>query len=62
MGGVAAWKGVRTSVWSGGLLCVGAVGLLALCLPKPMTYDVRTNEHALRQREQRAAAAAPTPA
>jgi MFS family permease len=57
VGGVAAWKGVRTSVWSGGLLCVGAVGLLALCLPKLMTYDVRTNEHAVRLREQRATAA-----
>ncbi|MEV8428345.1 MFS transporter [Streptomyces chartreusis] len=62
-GGVAAWKGVRMSVWSGGLLCVGAVGLLALCLPKLMAYDARTNEHAVRLREQRgAAAAAPTPA
>ncbi|WP_128437225.1 MFS transporter [Streptomyces cyaneus] len=57
-GGVAAWKGVRASIWSGGLLCVGAVGLLALCLPKLMTYDARTNEHAVRLREQRAAAAA----
>ncbi|MFG2118355.1 MFS transporter [Streptomyces sp. NPDC048710] len=52
-GGVAAWAGVRTSVWSGGLLCVGAMGLLALCLPGLMTYDARTNEHAVRQREQR---------
>jgi len=57
-GGFAAWLGVRTSVWSGGLLCVGAVGLLALCLPKLMSYDVRTNEHAVRLRDQRAAAAA----
>ncbi|MDH6519510.1 MFS family permease [Streptomyces sp. SAI-208] len=56
-GGFAAWWGVRTSVWSGGLLCAGAVGLLALCLPKLMSYDVRTNEHATRLREQRAAAA-----
>ncbi|MER6424032.1 MFS transporter [Streptomyces sp. NPDC001137] len=56
-GGFAAWWGVRTSVWSGGLLCAGAVGLLALCLPKLMTYDVRTNEHALRLRDQRTAAA-----
>jgi MFS family permease len=55
-GGMAAWRGVRTSVWSGGVLCVGAVGLLALCLPKLMTYDVRTNEHAVRLREQRTAA------
>jgi MFS family permease len=62
-GGVAAWWGVRTSVWSGGLLCAGAVGLLALCLPKLMTYDARTNEHAVRLRVERAAAtAARTPA
>ncbi|MFC8091205.1 MFS transporter [Streptomyces sp. NPDC057301] len=58
VGGMAAWRGVRTSIWSGGLLCVGAVGLLALCLPKLMAYDARTNEHAVRLREQRAAAAA----
>jgi MFS family permease len=56
VGGMAAWRGVRTSVWSGGVLCVGAVGLLALCLPKLMTYDVRTNEHAVRLCEQRTAA------
>ncbi|MFE4666820.1 MFS transporter [Streptomyces sp. NPDC056716] len=52
-GGGAAWLGVRASVWSGGLLCVGAVGLLALCLPKLMTYDVRTNAHARALRERR---------
>ncbi|WP_406009314.1 MFS transporter [Streptomyces sp. NBC_00637] len=56
-GGTAAWLGVRTSVWSGGVLCVGAVGLLALCLPGLMTYDVRTNEHAARLRAERSAAA-----
>ncbi|WP_460108818.1 MFS transporter [Streptomyces sp. YKOK-J1] len=56
-GGVAAWAGVRTSVWSGGVLCVGAMGLLALCLPGLMTYDARTSEHAVRLREQRAATA-----
>jgi MFS family permease len=55
-GGFAAWLGVRASVWSGGVLCAGAVGLLALCLPKLMTYDARTNEHAVRRREQHAAA------
>jgi MFS family permease len=60
-GGFAAWWGVRASVWSGGLLCAGAVGLLALCLPKLMTYDKRTNEHAVRLRDQRTAAA-PAPA
>ncbi|MFJ8080783.1 MFS transporter [Streptomyces sp. NPDC096205] len=57
-GGFAAWWGVRASVWSGGLLCAGAVGLLALCLPKLMTYDARTDEHAARVREQRETAAA----
>ncbi|CAL9596758.1 Enterobactin exporter EntS [Streptomyces sp. enrichment culture] len=56
-GGMAAWAGVRASVWSGGLVCAAGVGLLALCLPKLMTYDVRTNEHAARLRDQRAAAA-----
>ncbi|MFD7302363.1 MFS transporter [Streptomyces pharetrae] len=62
-GGMAAWTGVRTSVWSGGLLCAAGVGLLALCLPKLMTYDVRTDEHAVRLRERRAPGAeAGTPA
>ncbi|MFD8390247.1 MFS transporter [Streptomyces sp. NPDC059680] len=54
-GGLAAWAGVRTSVVSGGLACAGAMGLLALCLPGLMTYDARTNEHAVRMREQRTA-------
>ncbi|MFD6306950.1 MFS transporter, partial [Streptomyces sp. NPDC060223] len=54
-GGMAAWTSVRTSIWAGGLLCVGAVGLLALCLPKLMTYDVRTNPHAVRMRGARRA-------
>ncbi|MED7823644.1 MFS transporter [Streptomyces chiangmaiensis] len=49
-GGMAAWRGVRTSVWSGGLLCTAAVALLALRLPGLMRYDVRTNEHAVRLR------------
>jgi hypothetical protein len=53
-GGVAAWWGVRASVWSGGLLCAGA--LLAVCLPGLVAYDVRTNEHAVRLREQRVTA------
>ncbi|MEV7790432.1 MFS transporter [Streptomyces sp. NPDC087512] len=56
-GGTAALVGVRASVWSGGLLCAGAVALLALCLPTMMTYDARTNEHAVRLRASRAAAA-----
>src|SRR3954463_962331 len=54
-GGMAALTGVRTSVWAGGLMCVGAVGLLAVGLPKLMSYDARTDEHALRLKAQRAA-------
>lgn len=56
-GGTAAWRGVRASVWSGGLLCTGAVALLALCLPGLMRYDARSNEHAVRLRAERAGAA-----
>ncbi|WP_046733600.1 MFS transporter [Streptomyces humi] len=59
-GAMAGRFGVRTSVGAGGLLCVGAVGLLALGLPALMSYDARTNEHALRLRAQRTDAA-PTP-
>ncbi|MER6381004.1 MFS transporter [Streptomyces sp. NPDC001250] len=54
-GGLAAWAGLRASVVSGGLACAGAIGLLALCLPGLMTYDARTNEHAVRMRERSAA-------
>ncbi|WP_405887679.1 MFS transporter [Streptomyces sp. NBC_01136] len=53
VGGMAAWTGVRASIWAGGVMCVGAVGVLALCLPGLMTYDVRTNEHAVRMRSAR---------
>ncbi|MEV6110856.1 MFS transporter, partial [Streptomyces sp. NPDC051940] len=57
-GGAAAVTGVRASVWSGGLLCVVSVGLLATCLPTLMSYDSRTNEHAVALRTKREAAAA----
>ncbi|MEU0780422.1 MFS transporter [Streptomyces sp. NPDC006173] len=60
-GGMAAWTTVRTSVWAGGALCVAAVGLLAVGLPKLMRYDERTNEHARRMRESRAAQAEKLP-
>ncbi|MFD8504291.1 MFS transporter [Streptomyces sp. NPDC059687] len=49
-GGMAALVGVRASVWSGGLMCVAAAGLLAVSLPRLMSYDARTDEHAERQR------------
>jgi MFS family permease len=57
-GAVAALTSVRTSVWSGGLACVGGVGLLALVLPKLMSYDARTSEHASAVRTARTADAA----
>ncbi|WP_405731401.1 MFS transporter [Streptomyces sp. NBC_01537] len=50
-GGMAALTGVRVSVWSGGLACIAAVGLLAGGLPKLMSYDARTDEHARASRE-----------
>ncbi len=41
MGLVAEHYGVRTAIVSGGILCIGAVGLVALLLPKFMRYDGR---------------------
>ncbi|UZJ31641.1 MFS transporter [Streptomyces endophytica] len=58
VGGMAALTGVRASVSLGGLLCFAGVGLLVLGLPKLMAYDARTDEHARRMRERRAAAPA----
>jgi MFS family permease len=52
-GGVAALTGVRASVWTGGLACVAAVGLLILALPRLMAYDARTDENAVRMRTRR---------
>ncbi|MEW2114729.1 MFS transporter [Streptomyces sp. NPDC005474] len=57
-GGVAAWRGVRASVWTGGLACAAGVALLAMCLPALMHYNAQTNEHALRLRKQREEATA----
>ncbi len=54
-GGVAALSGVRTSIVSGGLMCIASVGGLAAALPRFWQYDERTNEHAVRQREVRSA-------
>ncbi|GAB7033891.1 MFS transporter [Streptomyces sp. NPDC021749] len=58
VGCMAALTGVRASVSLGGLLCFAGVGLLTLGLPKLMAYDARTDEHARRMRERRAAAPA----
>ncbi|MFF2944409.1 MFS transporter [Streptomyces niveus] len=54
-GTVAGWTGTRPAVWSGGVACVVAVGLLAAVLPKLMTYDAATDEDALRRKAQQEA-------
>ncbi|WP_449479259.1 MFS transporter [Streptomyces abikoensis] len=56
-GGMASLTNVRASVWAGGLACVASVGLLAVSLPKLMSYDQRTDEHAVRMRSLKAAGA-----
>ena len=56
-GGVASFIGVRPSIVSGGLMCIASVTALAAALPRFWTYDERTNAHAVRQRDIRAAAA-----
>lgn len=54
-GTVAGWTGTRPAVWSGGVACVVAVGLLAAVLPKLMTYDSETDEDAVRRKAQQEA-------
>ncbi|MYV99152.1 MFS transporter [Streptomyces sp. SID3343] len=44
-GGMAAAIGLRGSIVSGGLLCVGACGALARVLPRFTAYDERTSPH-----------------
>ena len=48
-GGMAALSSLRTAVVGGGLMCMGAVALVASVMPKFRTYDVRTNEFAVEQ-------------
>ncbi|MFN2412206.1 MAG: MFS transporter [Pyrinomonadaceae bacterium] len=48
MGIVAEWYGVKFALVSGGILCIIAVGLMALFLPKFAVYDGRDG---VRQRE-----------
>jgi MFS family permease len=55
-GSMAALSGAIFAVGSGGVACVGAVGLLALALPKFRHYDARTSEHAQEVRAERLAA------
>ncbi|MGW8864142.1 MFS transporter, partial [Streptomyces sp. NPDC055768] len=48
-GAMAGWTGARPAIWSGGLACVAAVGLLTAALPKLIGYDARTDEDARRR-------------
>ena len=53
-GTFAAVTNLKTSVISGGLLCIGFVTIAAAALPKFRKYDARTNEFAVEQRKIRA--------
>jgi MFS family permease len=50
-GGMAAMTSLRTSVIGGGLMCIGFVAVIASLMPKFRTYDVRTNEFAVKEAE-----------
>jgi MFS family permease len=54
-GFVADTTSIRTSVVSGGVACVVLVGITATWLRSFWTYDNRTDEHAVREREVRQA-------
>ena len=48
-GGMAAMSSLRISIVGGGILCIGFVSLIAASMPKFRSYDVRTNEYALKE-------------
>jgi MFS family permease len=50
-GSFAAMTNLKTSVISGGLLCIGFVSIATAALPKFRKYDVRTNKFAVEQRK-----------
>lgn len=50
-GGMAAMTSLRISVVGGGLMCIGFVAVIATLMPKFRTYDVRTNEFAVKEAE-----------
>ena len=52
---VADLTSVRASIVSGGVLCVAGVGAVSAVLRDFWRYDARTDEHATRERELRAA-------
>jgi len=49
-GSMAALTSLRTSVVSGGIICMGFIAIAAGSLPNFRKYDVRTNEFAVQQR------------
>lgn len=58
---VADATSVRTAIVSGGVLCVAGVGAAAAALRELWRYDALVDEHAVRERELRAARAAAQP-
>ena len=50
-GSAAAWTNLRTAVISGGLLCIGFIGLFSAALPEFRKYDVRTNKFVIEKQE-----------
>lgn len=58
---VADLTGVRTSIVSGGILCVAGVIVTTAWLRDFWTYDARTDEHAVRERTARTSASGSPP-
>ena len=52
-GMMAAWSSLRTSVVTGGLICVGFVAIFSSILPEFRKYDSEMNEFAVLEREKR---------
>ena len=52
---VAQWRGLATSIASGGILCAAGVVALAAALPTLWSYDDRTSPHVAEVRRQRIA-------
>ncbi len=48
--------GVRRAIVGGGLLCTAGVTVMAAAMPALWRYDERTDEHAVRERTERASA------
>ncbi|MFF2851574.1 MFS transporter [Streptomyces sp. NPDC058001] len=52
-GAMAGWTGTRTAIWSGGVVCVGAVVILAGLLPRLLTYNADKDPDTQRNRAAR---------